>query len=479
MGRWLTKKSTRVGLPTWWSSIPEAGVCLLVLLLASQAWRWASPLMLVALLSVGGGLAVLQQPRLGLIALIFAALLAKWEIGTGSEVALNPTVLLVPTLLVLWLLDMIRRRNLHLVPSRTNIPLFLFLLANLFSLLVGNVLWDPAVPRSGHFIIVQLAQWSIFAFSAGAFWLTGNLVRKEIWLRRLTFLFLALAGGLAVLHTLTGADGLADRLATDGLTALPFWLLLTALAGGQLLFNQRLSVIWRLFLLVSLGAVVIYALYQQRESISNWVGVTAVAGVLVWLRWSRLRWLAVVLLLVLGTSGVLFSAVYHFAGGDEEWQASGSSRLVLICRVVEVTMRNPITGLGPAAYRVYARMKPLQSGNALYFNVNVSSHNNYVDLFSHAGLLGLGLFLWFTLEVTRLGFRLRSHYTRGFAAGYVNAMLAAWAGALVVMLLADFILPFVYNIGFRGFQGSVLLWVFLGGMVALEQIAGRGGKHCE
>ena len=40
--------------------------------------------------------------------------------------------------------------------------------------------------------------------------------------------------------------------------------------------------------------------------------------------------------------------------------SSGGSRLVLIERVFDVTMRNPITGLGPAAYRPYANMKPLR-----------------------------------------------------------------------------------------------------------------------
>jgi hypothetical protein len=50
-------------------------------------------------------------------------------------------------------------------------------------------------------------------------------------------------------------------------------------------------------------------------------------------------------------------------------------------------------------------------------------------------------------------------------------MLAAWVGALVLMIFADWILPFVYNIGFLGFQASVLVWLFLGGLVALEQMA--------
>jgi hypothetical protein len=32
----------------------------------------------------------------------------------------------------------------------------------------------------------------------------------------------------------------------------------------------------------------------------------------------------------------------------------------------------------------------------------------------------------------------------------------------------------VYNIGFPGFQAAIPVWLFLGGLVALEQMAGRG-----
>jgi hypothetical protein len=173
----------------------------------------------------------------------------------------------------------------------------------------------------------------------------------------------------------------------------------------------------------------------------------------------------------------LFSPeVFQFAGGEAEWVESGGSRLALAGRVVELTMRNPITGLGPAAYRPYGRLVPLMYEGAYYNYLGLSSHNNYVDLFSHVGLLGLGLFLWFAVEVIRLAVRSRARYTDGFAAGFVNGMLAAWVGALVVMILADWILPFVYNIGFSGFQASVLVWLFLGGLVALENMGSGDAK---
>lgn len=417
-----------------------------------------------------GGVALLSQPALGLYALVAGALVVPLEFGTGTEVKLNVAALLVPALLVLWLLDMIRRRDLRLVPSRANWPLLLFLLAGLLSLLVGNAFWDPAVPKSGRFIIVQLAQWAIFAFSAIAFWLAGNWLRDAASLQRLTFFFLALGGGIAILRVLPGVSGLIGRFVTIAFIRAPFWVLLAALAGGQLLFNDRLTSGWRLFLWAVLGAVFVYAFRQQQEAASNWVGVAAVGGVLFWLRFPRVRPLVVVMALVMLGTGIFFPAVYNFAGGDVEWQISGGSRLVLIQRVVEVTMRNPLTGLGPASYRPYANIKPLKYMNAYWVNPLINSHNNYVDLFAHVGILGLAIFAWFAAEVGWLGWQQFRRHTSGFARGYAAGVTAAWVGALAIMLLADWILPFVYNIGFPGFQASILLWLFLGGLLTLEQL---------
>jgi hypothetical protein len=364
---------------------------------------------------------------------------------------------------------MLRRGEYEISWSRVNLPLALFLLAGLLSLLIGAVTWNPAVPRSWRFVVVQLAQWSIFAFSAFAFWLTANLLGGEAELRGLSFLYLSLATALAVLRVMPGGAGLAWRFATHAIDRAPFWALLVAVAGGQLLFNRTLAVGWRLISIVALLSALVYAFVLERDTASNWIGVATVLGALVWLRWPTLRWVAMIVVVVLTLNGFLYSAVYDFAGGDEEWRRSGGSRLALIMRVIDVTMRNPVTGLGPAAYRPYSRVKPLSYGGALYATPNVSSHNNYVDLFSHVGLLGLGLFVWLAVEVTSLAFRLRTRYAAGFAAGYVNGMLAAWAGALVLMVLADWILPFVYNIGFRGFQASLLIWLFLGGLGLLEK----------
>jgi O-antigen ligase len=136
-------------------------------------------------------------------------------------------------------------------------------------------------------------------------------------------------------------------------------------------------------------------------------------------------------------------------------------------------MRNPITGLGPAAYRPYARMEPLPYLDAFWVSPNVSSHNNYVDIFSHTGIIGLGLFIWFIVSYFSLALRVRSRQLSGLSAGYVNGVIAAVAGSLVIMLLADWILPFVYNISFQGFQASVLVWLMMGGVLALDHLSAQ------
>ena len=74
-----------------------------------------------------------------------------------------------------------------------------------------------------------------------------------------------------------------------------------------------------------------------------------------------------------------------------------------------------------------------------------------------------------------LGWRLSARFgggsDGGFEAGYVHGALGGLAGTLVAMLVADWFLPFVYNIGFPGFRTGVLAWMFLGGLVALQQVA--------
>lgn len=448
-------------------------VCAGVLALAFLLGQRASPLWLELLVTGMGGLVVLAYPSLIPAVLVAAALLSPITLNTGTDVKLNAVSLLIPVSTVIWLLNMLRRRNIRFADSRANRPLMLFLLANLLSLLIGRATWDPTVPVSNNFLLVQLAQWAIFAFSAAAFWLTANLVTSKSNLWRLTAFCLLLLGGAAIMSFMPGLGRLVSRVPAGSFGRVLLLALLTGLGGGQLLFNRELSPAWRIFLAVTLLAVIANAFIVQRELVAAWLAVIAAMGTLLFLRFQRLRWLTTLLVLAAVVTGLLIPSVYEFAGGEEEWQASGAPRLVLTKRTLNVTLRNPITGLGPAAYRPYAAMEPLKYGGGYWISPKVNSHNNYVDIFSQAGLLGLGLFLWFMVAVARMAWRLGQRFRDGFSAGYINGMVAVGVACMVNMLLADVFLPFVYNVGFPGFQASVLVWLFMGGLVALERMAPR------
>jgi hypothetical protein len=47
----------------------------------------------------------------------------------------------------------------------------------------------------------------------------------------------------------------------------------------------------------------------------------------------------------------------------------------------------------------------------------------------------------------------------------------------VAGMFGDWVLPFFYNVGLQGFRTSMLAWLFLGGLLSLEQMAvSRGSK---
>ena len=259
-----------------------------------------------------------------------------------------------------------------------------------------------------------------------------------------------------------------------------FWTWLAALAGGQLVFNRRLRPVVRLWLVVLLAAGAYVVWFRLNTWISGWAPFTVALATTAWLRaWRSNRKVALalgVLLVVLAV--VLYPVAFQHAGGQTEADRSWGGRQVLYRAVLEIVKDHPVLGLGPAAYRYYAftRWLSLGVGSALYIVPRVSSHNNYIDIHAQMGLVGLGLFAWFLAAVGRLGWRLAPRFRDSFGDGYVQGALAGLAGTLVSMMLADWFLPLVHNIGFPGFRTSALAWMFLGGLVALEQRTGRKSR---
>ena len=304
-------------------------VALLVLLAAAYLGQRPSRLW-VGLLAAGiGGAALLALPVLGLPALVLAALVAPIEFNTGTEVKLNAATLLVPALLAVWLLLMVRRRHITLARSAANRPL---------AALPGR---RPALPphRPCHLGSPGADGRQL---PAGAACPVGHLRLLRAGLlagRQPDHRTRAGCGGSPPSSCWSAAGWRSCGTPRPGQVHEPLHhhrLHPCALLGavdrggrGAALFNRALSCPWRVFLLLVLGASLVYAFVAQQEAASNWVGLAAVLGTLIWLRFPRLRWPIIIVLVVLLALGVLVPSIYQFAGGDAEWALSGGSRLAL------------------------------------------------------------------------------------------------------------------------------------------------------
>jgi O-antigen ligase len=338
-------------------------------------------------------------------------------------------------------------------------PLLALVLAAALAFGVGQLPWFSFAGSAP--LDAQLGGLAIYVLAAGAFLLVAHQVRDLYWLQALTWLFLAL-GTLFVAGWLVSAIGhFTGRLFQLGAVSNSlFWVWLVALAFGQAVFNQKLHPAWRL----ALGSLVVATLYvafvENYGWKAGWLPPLLALAVIVGSR-SRRAGLA---LLVIGAvpvislvSQAIASDTYSYMTRIEAW------RLML-----EIIKVNPILGFGPANYYWYTPLYPL-----LGWSVQFNSHSQYVDIVAQTGLLGLACFLWFVWEMGRLGWRLRSQVPPGFAQAYVYGALGGLAGTLLACVLVDWLLPFVYNIGLAGFRGSILAWLFLGGLVSLEQMARR------
>jgi O-antigen ligase len=235
---------------------------------------------------------------------------------------------------------------------------------------------------------------------------------------------------------------------------------MVALAFSQALFNRGLHVGWR----IALGILVVVCLYVlfflKFGDKSGWLPAFVAIGAVVVLR----SWRSLLVLIPLGVLLALFLAP-EFVSSDEY---SLATRFDAWSIMIEIINYSPIWGLGFANYYSYTSLFSIR-GYAVSFN----SHNNYVDIVAQTGLVGLVCFLWFLLEMARLGWRLKKRAPAGFAQAYVYGALGGLAATAFAGLLGDWVLPFFYNVGLAGFRTSVLAWLFLGGLITLEQIDRR------
>lgn len=414
-----------------------------------------SPNQLILLLALSAGLIgsliFLRWPPLGLLLLTVIGMVIRF-IGPGG---VNVSVALVGWMLALWLLDMVvQQRQIKLVSSRIMSPVLALIVVALLSFMVGQFSWFDFARNAP--MDAQLGGLGIFILSAGTFLLVANQVRDLRWLEAMTWVFLAFGAMFISGRTLPTILGpIISKLFTSGVFGGVFYAWFPALALGQALFNRKLHPGWRL-LLIGLVLATLYTSFVRNYTWkSGWMPSLAVTGMLIWL-YSWRAGLAVTLV----ASIPAWSLVPDLLASDAYSVSTRFDAWLIMAEIIKV---NPILGLGFGNYYWYTPLFRIRG-----WEVAFNSHNNYVDIVAQTGLVGLVSFLWFFWEAGRLAWALRNRVPEGFAQAYVCASLAGIVGTVVAAMLGDWVLPFVYNIGLQGFRTGLLAWLFLGGLVVIE-----------
>jgi len=415
--------------------------------------------LLVAAVSV---IILLRKQALGLVILIIAAMFIPTPEVGGTGGYLIPPILLAVLLLGLWVLNMLARyRRIKFVRSRTLVPAIALGITAIIAFLNGRILYNSFAQLAP--LQAQIGGLAAFIFSIGVFLLAANLIDDEVWLRRIVWVFIALCG-FYILGRITPFTGRFIRpLFQYGVDSSSLWIWLVAMTSSQVLCNPQLSRRLRWVLVGILAATIYVSFGLFYDWKSGWLPAMVALFVIIWIGVPRIRVIGIYLAICFSVLYILGNVSQLITGGEDY---SILTRFAAWQIVLEIIKVNPILGLGMSNYYWYT---PLYSVLG-YRGVHFSSHNNYIDILAQTGLIGLGLFLWLAYEIGRLGWELHQRVPVGFPRAYVIGVLGGLAGMLVSGMLGDWFLPFVYNVGLHGMRSSLIGWLFLGGLVALEEI---------
>lgn len=407
---------------------------------------------------------VSQWTGIGMALITFAALLVDFQIGTGTGSSVNAAMLALVAMIGVWLINIvINREKISIISLETFIPLILFVVFSIISFLAGQITWYSFADETSF--AAQVGGLSIFIFSALAYWWPGSQVNKMYWLKVAVATLLVGAAVYFIGRIVPRSVARSLRLSVPrGAAGSMLFVWSACMALSQGLLNRTMHWFWRgLCLLVPILGIYV-AFFQLRGWVSGYLPLFAVMAIVFWLGFPKQGLLIGAVVLVAGSTQIQTILERYVWIGDNSY--SLGTRLDAWKIVGEIASISPVFGLGPANYYNITPLFPIR-GYAVQFN----SHSQYVDLYAQTGIVGLILFFWFFWRVWWLGWSLRSQvdaYTFEYA--YVIGAMGGIVGTLVSAGLGDWVIPFVYNIGFSGFRASILCWLFLGGLVAIKRI---------
>ncbi len=436
----------------------------LLVLSAVLGLRVSTKLLILVCVGIFGLVAfpvLVRRPELGIVMIVPVSFLVDVEVGTGTKVPINATILLVMALIGLWILQMlVLDKKIQLRYSRVNAPALIFILVTTIALLAGNLNWI-LIAKGRASLLSQLGGWLLYASSVGLMLVVGNYLRDIRWIRTMTWLYIVIGGVLVLVQQFSLTSRLRNFY-TSGSQGSVFWTFLAALVFGQFLLNKDLHPRIRFALGLLVLAIFRASWVLDREWISGWLPPIVAILVIVWLyswRWG----------LAVSAMGGLFVVIYYSNLFSQVMtstqQYSLDSRMATWPIMFELFKSSPILGLGLSNYVYYTPLYSLW-GYHLMFN----SHNNFFDILVQTGLLGFSVFAWLMAEIGLLGWQVRKRPLDHFSRGYVYSIMGGVVGMLLSGMLGDWFLPFLYNIGFNGYRASTFAWLFIGGLLAIEQI---------
>ncbi len=428
------------------------------------SYKLASLAAMAALVAVFGMVFQLNNPFLGLSLFVVTATLVPFQFSLGAGRApMNGATLVAAGVCSVWLLGaLVLGRWPVPQPCRAVVAAIALTACAMVSLVAGQ---RQLFVASGAPLGAQVAQLGIFLISVGLFLAMAELVGNVQRLEALTWVFLS-AGTLACLTQIVPAGKMPQHLQTVlGLVHMEtagslFWTWLVTMAFSQALFNRDLPPAVRLALTGIPALVLFRGLVMARSWTSGWLPPLVALAVLVALRIPRFAAISGIVVALIG----LYSLSSVSSLTPEQEQYSAMTRLAAADSLWPLVKASPVLGLGPANYYYYSETSPI-----LGWYVRFSSHNQYIDLAAQLGVLGLLAFMWFAYEVGVAAWRLRGRYFGDFRAAYVAGAIAGLTGSLAAGTLADWILPFYYNIGLGGLRSSLFFWLFLGGLLVLTK----------
>lgn len=422
------------------------------------------------LAGVGGGLVALlslYRLRWGIVLLVVVTLWVRIRFTTGTASPLVASLLLTLLLVVVWVVRLLlfEKRG-RLVRSPATILLIALGVVAVCSYVWSHIFPDPRVVISGWWRGManpQVASLMVTLASVGIALLFADQILEEKWFRIIVMLFV-LAGVHSGVQTLLGTIGLNNpfqgipvigTLNTGGL----FRTWAMAFCAGQFLFNRELNRRDRIILGVISALLFYEGFFRGTQWLVGWVPVLVVIGILFLLRSPKLLlvFLILALLFVLIEQETLSSIL------EAESEESGETRLAAWETNLSMLRGHWFLGTGPAGYAAYYM--------TYIPNEAMATHNNYLDVVSQYGLVGLSLIVWLFIVTGKIAIWTVRRAPRGdFMHALSASLLAGFVATVFAMFLGDWVLPFAYTQGIAGFDYTVWGWMFIGGVVAAEQI---------